>query len=96
MAIQSFADKETEIFFEMGRVKKQVRWRNLSKIIRRKLDMVHYAAKVGDLRSPPNNRLEALKGKYKGFWSIRVNDQWRVVFQWTDWGAEKVQVVDYH
>ncbi len=62
----------------------------------RKLDMLHYAQKLDDLRSPPANRLEALKGDLGGFYSIRVNDQWRVVFRWAANGAEDVDVVDYH
>lgn len=62
----------------------------------RKLDMLHYAQKLDDLESPPANRLEALKGDLGGFYSIRVNDQWRVVFRWAANGAEDVDVVDYH
>jgi proteic killer suppression protein len=58
--------------------------------------MLHYAQKLDDLRSPPANRLEALKGSLKGFFSIRVNDQWRIVFRWTSGGPEDVDVVDYH
>ncbi len=58
--------------------------------------MLHYAADLGDLRSPPANRLEALRGDLIGFHSIRVNDQWRVIFRWTAAGPTDVDVVDYH
>ena len=59
-------------------------------------DMLDYAAALRDLSSPPGNRLEALKGTWGGFHSIRVNDQWRIVFRWTEHGPEDVDVVDYH
>jgi proteic killer suppression protein len=58
--------------------------------------MIHYAQRLDDLRSPPASRLEALKGDLAGFHSVRVNDQWRIVFRWTDDGAEDVDVTDYH
>ena len=58
--------------------------------------MLHYAHILDDLRSPPGNRLEKLRGELRGFHSIRVNDQWRVVFRWTDAGPEDVDVIDYH
>ena len=96
MAIQSFSDQEAEGFFIHGRLKKGNPWQNASSIVRRKLDMLHYAAELEDLRSPPGNRLEALKGKLARFHSIRVNDQWRVVFVWTRMGPERVSVQDYH
>jgi len=62
----------------------------------RKLDMIEYAHNLSDLRRPPGNRLEALKGKLKGYHSIRVNDQWRIIFQWQAGAAHKVTIVDYH
>ena len=96
MAIQSFADKATEQFFLTGRVAKKVGWAPVSKVVMRKLDMVHYAAVLNDLRVPPGNRLEALRGELKGFHSIRINDQWRIVFRWTDAGPTEVKVTDYH
>ena len=71
-------------------------WGNVARIVGRKLDMLNYAADLRDLRSPPGNRLEALKGNWRGFHSIRVNDQWRVVFRWSESGPEDVDVVDYH
>jgi len=58
--------------------------------------MLQYSQKLEDLQSPPANRLEALKGDLKGLFSIRVNDQWRIVFRWTNQGPEDVNVVDYH
>ncbi len=63
---------------------------------RRKLLYLHDAAELKDLRVPPGNRLEELKGNWKGFHSIRINDQWRVVFRWEGGNAFDVQVVDYH
>lgn len=96
MAIQSFSDKDTEAFFTKGKIGKGVKWKSVSKVAQRKLDMVHYAAFLNDLKSPPNNRLEALKQDLKGFHSIRINDQWRVIFQWTDNGPEDVRIIDYH
>ena len=62
----------------------------------RKLDMLDAAAVLEDLRAPPGNRLEALKGEFKGQHSIRVNDQWRIVFRWTPEGAAQVRLIDYH
>ncbi len=62
----------------------------------RKLDLLNAAHALLDLRSPPGNRLEALKGDWKGFHSIRINQQWRVVFRWIDNQALDVQIVDYH
>jgi proteic killer suppression protein len=58
--------------------------------------MLDYAATLSDLASPPGNRLEALKGDLNGMHSIRVNDQWRILFRWTPFGPERVDVVDYH
>lgn len=62
----------------------------------RKLTIIENAVVLDDLRSPPGNRLEALKGDRKGQHSIRINDQWRICFVWTDAGAEQVEIVDYH
>jgi toxin HigB-1 len=62
----------------------------------RKLQYLHAAAKLQDLSVLPGNRLEALKGSLKGYYSIRINDQWRVIFKWEDSGAVEVAVVDYH
>ncbi|MEO0015223.1 MAG: hypothetical protein RLZZ535_3612 [Cyanobacteriota bacterium] len=69
---------------------------NLWKIARRKLDQLDFAASLNDLRSPPKNHLEALKGKRKGQHSIRVNDQYRICFVWKIDGAYDVEIIDYH
>src|ERR1700737_3318127 len=69
---------------------------NLAKVARRKLIMVDAAAFLEGLNSPPGNRLEALKGDLAGKTSIRIKDQWRIVFRWTDEGPEEVEIVDYH
>jgi proteic killer suppression protein len=68
----------------------------LRRVARRKLLYLYDADQLSDLRVPPGNRLEALKGNLIGFYSIRINDQWRVVFEWKDGNAHRVQVVDYH
>jgi toxin HigB-1 len=69
---------------------------DLAKVARRKLIMVDAADFLDALRSPPGNRLEALKGDLAGKHSIRINDQWRIVFRWTDAGPEDVEIMDYH
>lgn len=69
---------------------------NLAKVARRKLIMVDAAGFLEALNSPPGNRLEALHGDFAGKHSIRINDQWRVVFRWTDAGPEDVEIIDYH
>ena len=77
-------------------MKKRLGWAEIAKIARRKLDMLHYAASINDLRSPPCNRLKKLEGDLSGFYSIRINDQWRIVFKWNDAGPMDVGVEDYH
>ena len=62
----------------------------------RKLDMINAALSVDDLRSPPGNRLEALRGDLRGYYNIRINEQWRIIFRWSDGAAEDVEIVDYH
>ena len=69
---------------------------DLRRAARRKLQYVHEAADLSDLKAPPGNRLQGLKGDWKGFHSIRINDQWRVVFRWSGGNAFDVQIVDYH
>jgi proteic killer suppression protein len=66
------------------------------RIALRKLDVINGAHELIDLRSPPGNRLEALQGDLQGFHSIRINDQWRVIFRWESGGAHQVSIVDYH
>lgn len=96
VAIRSFRRREAADFFFDGRRPRREGWGRVAGIVMRKLDMLHYAHMLGDLRSPPSNRLEALRGDLAGLHSIRVNDQWRVVFRWTVDGPEDVDVVDYH
>lgn len=96
MAIQTFSDHETERFFLNGEIGKRVGWRFLAKIAARKLDLLHYAAQLRDLRIPPGNHLEALQGNLRGYYSIRINEQWRIVFQWTSAGPINVRIEDYH
>lgn len=96
MAIVSFSDFATQHFFETGKVAKGAGWGAIRSVVQRKLDIVHYAHVLEDLKSPPGNRLEALSGKLRGSHSIRINDQWRIVFRWTASGPEDVRVCDYH
>ena len=96
MAIQSFASGAVRRFFEDGSVSKRVGWAGVARVAARKLDMLDYAHELRDLTSPPENRLEALKGDLAGYHSIRINDQWRVVFRWTDSGPTDVDIRDYH
>lgn len=69
---------------------------NIEAIARRKLRQLEIAAWLNDLRVPPGNRLESLKGDRVGLYSIRINDRWRVCFRWTEAGAEDVEIIDYH
>lgn len=92
--IRSFKNRITEAVFN-GRCPKGFSVDQL-KPARRKLAMLHAAAVLDDLRSPPGNRLETLAGNRKGQHSIRINDQFRVCFRWTADGAEDAEIVDYH
>ena len=69
---------------------------DLQRMAHRKLLLIEAAEDLNDLRIPPGNRLEALKGDRSGQHSIRINDQWRIIFRWTDTGPEEVEIVDYH
>jgi len=93
MSLLSFADRDTEELFTTG---KSRRFANIRVVAERKLQMLDAAETLDFLRSPPGNRLEALAGGRIGQHSIRINDQWRVCFVWTDKGPEKVQICDYH
>lgn len=68
----------------------------ISDSARYKLDILNAANSLDDLRSPPGNRLEAMRGRYAGFYSVRINEQWRIVFQWQGSNAQDVEIVDYH
>lgn len=91
--IRTFKCRYTEALSKGKRVRRFV---SVEHVALRKLRQSQVAARLEDLRVPPGNRLEALKGKRAGQYSIRVNDQWRVCFRWTDAGAEDVEIVDYH
>lgn len=91
--IRSFKCNDTESLARGDRVR---RFNNIANVARRKLRQLEIAMSLDDLKVPPGNRLEALKGKRAGQFSIRINDQWRVCFRWKDAGAEDVEIVDYH
>lgn len=91
--IQGFKCPDTQKLFETGRSK---RFSSIATVATRKLALLDAAETLAFLRSPPGNRLEALKGDRAGQHSIRVNDQWRDCFRWTDSGPEDVEIVDYH
>jgi proteic killer suppression protein len=91
--IQSFADSDTEALASGRRVKRFVAF---ERVARRKLRQLEIAGALDDLRIPPGNRLEALKGDRSGQMSIRINDQYRVCFRWTGAGPADVEIVDYH
>ena len=95
--IVSFADRATEDLFH-GRVSAKVRRFpvNMQKAALTKLDILNAAHSIMDLKSPPGNRLEILKGDLKDSYSIRINDQWRVVFKYENSNASDVQIIDYH
>lgn len=95
--IESFGNKLAEDLFEDRKGRSTNAFPpELRRASRRKLQYLHEAADLGDLKSPPGNRLEQLEGKLKGFHSIRIIDQWRVVFRWRGGNAFDVQVIGYH
>ncbi|WP_426153452.1 type II toxin-antitoxin system RelE/ParE family toxin [Pseudomonas sp. DC3000-4b1] len=91
--IVSFNCKDTETLYRTGRT---VRWSGIVKVATRKLQMLESASKLIDLCAPPGNRLEGLNGNRAGQHSIRINEQWRVCFSWTENGPANVEIVDYH
>ena len=91
--IASFRDADTEALAAGRRVR---RFHGIEAVARRKLRQLQIAGRLTDLRVPPGNRLEALKGDRAGQYSIRVNDQYRICFRWTPAGAADVEIVDYH
>ena len=91
--IRSFKTEDTARLFHDERVRQ---WQAFEDVARRKLNMVHAAARLEDLRVPPGNRLEKLGGDRRNQHSIRINDQYRVCFEWRDGHAHDVEIVDYH
>jgi len=92
--IVSFGCSETEHIFRGDRSRRLPP--DIQNTARRKLEYLHRARQINDLRMPPGNRLESLKGNRKGQHSIRINDQWRICFEWRNDNAHQVEIVDYH
>jgi len=92
--ITSFGSKETEKIWNGDRVKNLPQ--EIQQIERRKLRMLNNSQNLTDLKVPPSNKLEKLSGKMSAFYSIRINDQWRIVFKWNDGNSSDVTVMDYH
>ncbi|MCI9208165.1 MAG: excinuclease ABC subunit A [Adlercreutzia caecimuris] len=91
--IRTFADRSTELLARGQRVQRFVAF---ERVARRKLQQLEIAGDLQDLRIPPGNHLEKLSGDREGFWSIRINDQYRICFRWTAAGPADVQITDYH
>ena len=92
--IDSFGSKETRKIWEGERIRGFSN--EIQEIARRKLRMLNNSQNIADLQIPPSNKLEKLKGNLKDFYSIRVNDQWRIIFKWNKGSASEVVLVDYH
>ena len=92
--IESFGDPATESIYRGLRVRGLPG--DIQERARRKLRMINQARIVEDIQVPPGNRLEQLKGNLAGFWSIRINQQWRVIFRWKDGSKHEVRIIDYH
>jgi proteic killer suppression protein len=92
--ILSFGSKETEKIWNGIRINKLPN--EVQEVGRRKLRMLNNSQNLGDLTVPPSNRLEKLSGNLKEYYSIRINDQWRIIFKWTDNNSSEVTIVDYH
>lgn len=92
--IQSFNDKETEKIWEGFQSKKLPV--DIQNVARRKLRMINNAQNINDLRIPPANHLEKLSGNLEGFYSIRINQRWRIIFKWQNNHALEVEIIDYH
>ena len=93
LVIRTFKDRDTA---ELAQVGTNRRWRSIGSVARRKLNRMDAATRLDDLREPPGNMLEPLKGKRRGQHSIRINDQFRICFVWKEDGAYDVEIVDYH
>ncbi|MBS1597114.1 MAG: type II toxin-antitoxin system RelE/ParE family toxin [Bacteroidetes bacterium] len=92
--IQSFGSKETENIWNGIRLSKLPN--EVQQVGRRKLRMLNNSSNLNDLKIPPSNKLEKLKGNLKDFYSIRINDQWRIIFKWVNGNAFEVKILDYH
>jgi proteic killer suppression protein len=92
--ILSFGDKDTEQIYSGIRVKKLPL--EIQNVGRRKLRMLNNSQSINDLKIPPSNRLEKLSGRLNDYYSIRINDQWRIIFKWIEGQSEDVKIVDYH
>lgn len=92
--IISFGDKNTKKIWEGERV--QGFSTEIQELARRKLRMLNNSQDLADLKIPPSNRLEKLKGSFKDFYSIRINNQWRIIFKWKNGNATEVEIIDYH
>ena len=92
--IISFGSKDTEKIWNGERVKNLPQ--EIQQIGRRKLRMLNNSQSIADLKIPPSNRLEKLSGNLKNFYSIRINDQWRIIFKWESHHVEEVEIIDYH
>jgi len=92
--IVSFGSKNTEKIWQGELVKRLPN--EIQEVVRRKLRMINNSLNINDLRIPPSNRLEKLMGKVKDFYSIRINDQWRIIFKWSNGNASDVEIIDYH
>jgi proteic killer suppression protein len=91
--IRSFGDKRTQALFDDEAVRD---FASNARRAKRKLEAIHAATRLEDLTVPPSNRLEKLRGNLREFYSVRINDQWRVILRWRDGDAFDVQIVDYH
>jgi proteic killer suppression protein len=91
--IRSFGDRQTKALFDDRRVRQ---FAGIARRAKRKLEAVNAASRLDDLALPPSNRLEKLKGELREFHSIRINDQWRVIFRWINGEPHEVRIVDYH
>jgi proteic killer suppression protein len=95
--IQSFGDQPTaDVWDGVSNARTRKLPPEVLNVAPRKLDLLNAAASIDDLRAPPGNRLEQLKGDLAGFHSIRINSQWRIIFRWTDAGPTDVRIIDYH
>jgi toxin HigB-1 len=92
--IKSFADRDAEQIWRGYRARRLPS--DIQTVALRKLFMIEAAETIEDLREPPGNRLEMLKGDRKGMWSIRINQQWRICFNWENGYAENIEIIDYH